>query len=57
MTTATAKHTSNLHSARRDLRHDWSGWSMWERRAVTVLGVTASAAGLFWLGMSVLLLS
>ena len=57
MKTATAKRTSLWHSAGRDMRHDWDGWSVWERRAVTALGVTSTAAGLFWLAMSAWMLS
>ena len=57
MKTATTKPTSLWYSARRDMRHDWDGWSVWERRAVTALGVTSTAAGLFWLAMSAWMLS
>ena len=53
----TAKHTSLWHSARRDMRHDWDGWSVWERRAVITLGFASTAAGLFWLAISAWLLS
>jgi hypothetical protein len=56
MKTSTARRTSFWHTTGRDMQHDWDGWSIWERRAVTVVTCASSAAALFWLAMSVSLL-
>lgn len=41
------------HSAMRELRRDWDGWSRWEQRAVMALAVASFACSLFWLAMTV----
>lgn len=38
--------------AMRDLRRDWDGWSIWERRFAMALAALSFAASIFWLGMS-----
>ena len=35
-----------------DLKRDWDGWSLWERRAVMALAIVSFTASVFWLAMS-----
>lgn len=40
------------HTAIHDLKRDWEGWSLWERRAISCLAVASFVFSLFWLAMS-----
>ncbi len=54
--TATARTASAWHSFERDVRHDWDGWSQWERLAVRALAVSSMLFAAFYLGLSALTL-
>jgi hypothetical protein len=56
MKTITAETAKFDPSVLHDLRRDWDGWSIWEQRAVTTLGVSSSLFGVFWLALSLKLL-
>jgi hypothetical protein len=40
------------HTAIHDLKRDWDGWSLWERRAIASLAVASFIFSIFWLAMS-----